>query len=125
MPYFIYTEDNSNLLIDVDIFEHQLRERWSQVEVDALSLQSDFVMRSWWVTFAEEDLEVTLDKHQTVWIDNCYDGTLAEFLVWYRNITPTEYQLFVAHDSWGEEQIELTQAITEAQILSALELIDS
>jgi hypothetical protein len=125
MPYFIYTEDNCDLQIDVDIFEHQLGERWSDVKVDNFSLQSNFVTRSWWVTFTEENQEVTLDKHyRSVWIDNCYDQTLAEFLVWYRSVIPIEYRLFVAHDSWGEEQIELTRAITEAQIIRMLESIE-
>jgi hypothetical protein len=64
---------------------------------------------------------ITLHKDQKlVSIDDTDDNAVAQFALWFRNLIPIEYDLYLCHDSGGEELIEITPSSTEGEIADAL-----
>jgi hypothetical protein len=122
MAYFIYFREESKYKIDPQFFSEQLRDKWArgrfedpnQFGIAGLSV-------SCWIEINGEDELVQLWDFDCISIDNPLTvESTAQFALWCRSIIPARYKLFLAHDSWGEEEIELTTDLMQAALADTL-----
>jgi len=121
MPYFIDSLDTLDFEFDVDEFADQLRARWQSVREDTFD-QSGLFAGCWLVDFGSTGhLMITLHKDQkSVSIDDADVYSIAQFALWYRKLIPVHYSLYLYHDSWGDELVEISPSNTETEIADAL-----
>jgi hypothetical protein len=122
MAYFIYFREGSKYKIEPQLFSEKLRGRWARVNFeDPNQFGTAGLSVSGWVEINGEDELVQLWDFDCISIDNPLTvESTAQFALWCRSIIPAEYKLYLAHDSWGEEEIELTTDLTEVALANVL-----
>lgn len=119
MIYIIVPEPHSDLQVDVDSIADELRNNWSSVEFEDVDKVNDPAILRWSFEMDYDRQLGALHKdRRTISIDD-FPGGVAKFAVWYRKIVPARYKLFLSDDSSAKE-IELTETITEQELLGAL-----
>lgn len=121
MAYFFYFREESKYEIDPQFFSEQLRSKWANVRFEDPKQFGSGLLVSCWVEIDGEDELVQLCNFDCISIDNPLTvESTAQFALCCRSIIPIRHKLFLAHDSWGEEEIELTTGLMEAELADAL-----
>jgi hypothetical protein len=119
MAYFIIPNEASDLQIDPQNLANQLSSKWPFIKFENAVTQNDPFILSWRFDIDGDVLRGSLHKDgQTVSMEDFSEGA-AKFAVWYREVIPPQYQLFISHDS-SDEEIEIMPESTEEEILDDL-----
>jgi hypothetical protein len=119
MAYLIIPDEKSDLLVDFLSLKDQLQKRWPEVLFLDTAIPNSTSVLSWKISMTEDVLFGFLhNDRKTISIDS-FERGVAMFAVWYRIYIPSQYQLFLYHDS-SPEMIALQADHTEEGILNEL-----
>lgn len=126
--YLIIPEERTadSLQIDPEILAKQLSSRWEDLEITNLNISSGTSAFRWTCNVQGEKIYGNLLAGQpTITIEDMdNERAIAEFLVWYRTLFPANIRLCLCHDSWGPDEIEITEHMSADEILQQLNEID-
>src|SRR5438045_2089505 len=113
MAYFIVPKDDSDFQIEPADLLQNLRVRWPDIKLYNC-LTQDYLL-CWEIKFGEywEDGGLQSDKRIITFHDA--PESVTTFAIWYRTQIPPNYELFIFHDSDGEE-FELLPTTTEEKL---------
>lgn len=113
---------HSSTVVDVTEFIESFKQRWKNAEINDVG--SETYLLHWRFEEKKHSVFGGIQRDlQTVSIENGDILTVASFAVWYRNLIPSKYKLFLFSGALGMHIIELTTGISEQEIVSRLEQI--
>jgi hypothetical protein len=100
-------------------FVNELKQRWDGIEVKE-KVSDRYILR-WSIKVEGYPIlgGVQSDYH-TLTIDGGPIDTIAEFAIWYRNLVPEQYPLFLYKGSTFDRPIELSLTISKDELMAAL-----
>jgi hypothetical protein len=120
MPYFIIPSENSDLEVDPDFLSRQLIEQWPMVEFRQ-PMPNETILLEWEIKAGKINHVGTLHSNKgTLAIDD-YPLGVSEFALWYRQIIPEKYDIFLCHDSDASLEVRITRETSANEILKQLE----
>lgn len=120
MEYLITPPEETNWKISHSYFVNNLLRQWPNVHIQEVTKQDDYYQLEWFTKVPGQALRLDGALHRDgrgVSLDG-YLEDCAKFAIWFRSLVPKRQKL-VFYDQGYNYHIELTEEITESDILLA------